>query len=117
MTNIDWSRFKSDFVTWTQPGMVVEGTILALGLGSLKGKEYPELKVRTADGDVTVSANQTVLQRLLADDPPVIGDNIRIEYIGEADHAQPGFNPAKLFQVTVTHRQAPGQVASTSDLI
>jgi hypothetical protein len=102
--SFDWNRFKGDYMKWEQPGVIVDGTVIHVGLASGFGAEYPELKIRTADGDVIVSATQSGLQRQLAENPPAIGDDIAIEYLGESDKAQPGRNPAKLFRVTVTHR-------------
>jgi hypothetical protein len=107
VSNVDWSQFKSDWVSFKVPGTVVEGTVLSVRIGSYQGKSYPELELRTVAGDVKVSAGPANLQRQLADDPPAVGDGIRIEYLGESDHAQPGMNPAKLFKVVVTHQPGP----------
>ena len=114
--SIDWSRFKGQYVRWDSPGTVIAGVVSHIGIGSYQQKEYPELTVRTDDGDQIVSANQSGLQRALADDPPVVGDGIRIEYLGEASTAAPGFHPAKKFTVVVTHRTAAAPPAA-QDLV
>ena len=113
---VDWSKFQSDYVKWAEVHQVVEGSTVDVGIGSYQGKEYPELKIRTADGVVTLSASQTQLARKLAEDPPAIGDHVRVEYLGEADTAKPGQSPAKLFKVDVTHKGASAPAAS-SDLV
>lgn len=102
---VDWNRFKGKFVKWETIGQLVDGDVTSVSMASFQGNEFPQLTLRTADGEQIVSANQSRLQRALADDPPNIGDRVKIEYLGEAGNAQPGMNPAKLFQVTVTHRQ------------
>lgn len=112
----DWNRWKGTYVRFERPGTVVEGVLTRLNVGSYLGKEYPELTLRTYDGDEIVSASPQALQRALADDPPMLGDTVRIEYLGEATTAAPGYNPAKLFKYSVVHQTVasappPGAVA------
>jgi hypothetical protein len=105
--SVDWDRYKSDgasgYVRWTQVGQEVHGLVLSVRTGSGFGQEYPELVLRTEEGDLTLSVAQVALQRLLADDPPVVGDEVHIKFVGEAKASTPGHNAAKLFDVTVTH--------------
>jgi hypothetical protein len=114
---IDWNQFKGDWVKWDRP-QVVEGVVTHIAIGSYLDATYPELTIRTATGDLRMSANQTQLQRALADDPPNLGDSIRVEYLGEADNARPGYNPTKRFAVKVTHLSAaPPAAPAPSDLV
>ena len=110
---IDWNQFKGNFATWEQPGAKVQGAVTHVAIGSGFGKTYPELTVRTGDGEITVSVTQQNLQRQLADDPPALGDDILIEYLGEGE-ARPGMNAAKLFRYEVAHRTAN---LSATDLV
>ena len=105
--SFDWNRFKGNFVAFDVPGTAIDGIVTNIILGSGFGREYPEMTVRTYEGDVTVSATQRSLQRALADDPPNLGDRIVIEYLGErasSSTGASGLNPTKEFRVTVTHQ-------------
>jgi hypothetical protein len=111
---MNWDEFRSEYVRWTTPGQVVEGDLRLARKGDYMGREFPELILDTEDGTRIVSASQANLMRQLAEDPPAVGDWVRIEYLGEGE-ARPGQSPPKLFLVTVTHKSRP--TASASDLI
>jgi hypothetical protein len=104
MSEIDWGKYKGNFVKWETVGQTVDGTVVDMRTGSYKGKDYPELVVHEEDGDRIVSASQGRLQRQLADDPPGLGDALRVEYLGEGPSRGDEMHPPKLFKVTVTHR-------------
>jgi hypothetical protein len=117
MSEFPWNRWKSNFYKWAwRPGETVEGELLATQVGNIDGKDYPELVLLTAAGEVTLSASQTNLSRQLADAAPVIGDHVRVTYTGEGNRSQPHYNPPKLFEVVVTHPGGGGgSVASPVD--
>jgi hypothetical protein len=104
--SFNWNQFKGNFWTWEFVGQVLEGDLLAVRVGSIDDKEYPELVLRTAAGDVTLSASQQALSRKLSADPPSIGDRVKITYTGEGERSRPHFNPPKLFEVEISHRGA-----------
>ena len=101
----DWTKYQGDsgYVRWNAPGQVVEGVIRRIDVGSFMNKEYPELTI----DDVILSASHVNLQRQLVEEQPDVGDDIRIEYLGE-DDAKPGKNPMKRFRVDV--RRADMQI-------
>jgi hypothetical protein len=114
---IDWNQFRGDYVKWTAAGQVVTGELRAVRIGNYKGKEYPELVLETEDGTRILSASQSALMRQLAEDPPGVGDIVRVEYLGEGD-ARPGQSPVKLFGVDVLRKTTPAASApSPSDLV
>lgn len=104
-SGINWDQFSSGFEKLTEPGQIIEGTVVALGLGNYQGKEYPEVTFRKVDGSVVVfSATQTMLQRKLAELMPKPGDSLRIRYDGQSETAKPGQHPAKLFTVNIVRK-------------
>ena len=106
-TGIDWGQFSSGFEKLTEPGQVIEGVVVGLGLGSYQGKEYPEVTFRKVDGSVVVfSATQTMLKRKLAELMPKPGDTLRIRYDGESETSKPGQHPAKIFTVDIVRQDA-----------
>lgn len=111
----DWNEFRGDFWQWEHEGQSLVGDVLAIGIGTIDGRRYPELVLRTAEGDVTLSASQVQLSRKLADDPPGIGDRVAVVYQGEGPRTNPLRNPPKQFDVAVTHRGAvPPPAASAA---
>jgi hypothetical protein len=117
---INWTQFKGDYVKWTEVGQVVTGVVRAVRIGNYKDKQYPELVLDTEDGTRILSASQSALMRQLADDPPGVGESIRVEYLGEGETKQAGQNPVKLFKVTVEHKSgsvtAPADAPAPADL-
>ncbi len=111
-STFNWDKFKGNFWSWEFPGQVLEGDLLAVRTGHIEDKEYPELILRTAQGDVTLSASQIGLQRKLSANPPALGDRVKITYTGEGERSKPHFNPPKLFEVEVVHRGASAPAAS-----
>ena len=106
-TGIDWGQFSSGFEKFTEPGQVIEGVVVGLGLGNYQGKEYPEVTFRKVDGSVVVfSATQTMLKRKLAELMPKPGDSLRIRYDGQSETSKPGQHPAKLFTVDIVRQDA-----------
>jgi hypothetical protein len=110
-----WDEFKGEYVKWETPGQVVHGTLMAYERGSYKGNTYPELALSTAEGTRKVSATQANLKRQLADEYPEVGDELRIEYLGEGE-AKPGQSPVKLFELQVT-RKGSNAPATATDLV
>jgi hypothetical protein len=112
---MDWSKYKGDYIKWTESGQVVEGVVQAIKEATYQGKDYPELTLGTEDGTRILPASQAGLMRLLAEDPPEVGDRIRVEYKGEGE-ARPGQSAIKLFVVDVTHRSGDAPTRA-SDLV
>jgi hypothetical protein len=98
MTSIPWDEFKGDYIKWIEDAQVEEGTVEALRIGSYQGRQYPELLLNGR----WLSASQVNLKRQLAEDPPEVGDFVRVKYLGEGE-ARPGQSAVKLFEVTVRH--------------
>jgi hypothetical protein len=110
---INWSKYRSDYVSFSDVGTSVEGTIVSLTEGSdYNGQACPQLVIDTADGVRTVTAGQTMLKAALAEHEPDEGDWIRITYTGDGER-KPGRAPTKLFAVEV--RRASG--VSAEDLV
>jgi hypothetical protein len=108
--DFNWDEFgsPSDFMAFKEIGDAIAGEVLAVRKGKdFNGGPCPELVIRTDDGDVTVTAGQTVLQSCLAEVRPRTGEKVAITYSGVGD-AKPGKAPAKLFTVAV--RDAAGQL-------
>jgi hypothetical protein len=109
-----WDEFRGDWIKWIEPGQVVEGVVTSMRVSEFKGKRHPELVI---DGQPKVAASQTNLHRQLAQDPPAIGERIRIEYLGEGE-AKAGQNAPKLFTVNVTHANGSAPAGpAPSDLV
>jgi hypothetical protein len=114
---LDWSQFRGDYVRWTTRGQTVRGIVREARLGSYQQRVYPELVLQTAEGVLVLSAWHANLMRQLADDPPAIGDDVTIEYLGGGE-AKAGQSPVKLFRVEVVHRgQPPRPPLAPSDLV
>lgn len=96
-----WARFVAT-AYFTEP-MTIVGTVESLGDQMVRPGEYvPEVLIRLDDGSlVKVTAHQVRLVNELLRTKPVVGDRIRIRYLGEAPKAPPGLHPAKEFLVEV----------------
>jgi hypothetical protein len=116
MSDFNWDDFNNtgEFMTFDNVGDQIAGEVLAVRLGQdFNGKPCPELVLRTAEGDRTLTAGQKVLQTRLAEERPAVGDRIAVVYSGVGD-AKPGKAPAKLFDVAVQRAgQAPAPAAAT----
>ena len=113
--DFNWDEFgsTSGFMAFREIGDAIAGEVLAVRKGKdFNGGPCPELVIRTDDGDVTVTAGQTVLQSCLAEVRPRAGEKVAITYSGVGD-AKPGKAPAKLFTVAV--RDAAGQLRTAPE--
>ena len=102
-----WSRFVAT-AYFIEP-MTITGTVETLGEQMVRpGAHVPELLIRLDDGTlVKVTAHQVRLVNELLRTRPVVGDRIRIRYLGEAAKAPPGLHPAKEFSVQVRRPDPP----------
>lgn len=105
-----WAQYEVK-IAWDSPKEIV-GTVEALRETRAKASDpwTPRLAVRQDDGVlVIVDAYQ---QRLLAElvlAKPVVGDRIKIRYLGEDAKSAPGMNPVKRFNVRVQRAGSPSQ--------
>lgn len=86
MTDSIWDdpeiRPSGDFVSFTDKGDHVAGTITAIGRHTWPdGKVSPQIHLDTDDGAKTVTAGQVQLKAKLAELRPGVGDRIRIELV------------------------------------
>lgn len=109
---MDWSRFKSDFMSFSSIGDSIAGTIIALGMGAdFNDNPCPQLTLDTDDGVRKVTCGQKMLQATLAEKEPDEGDHITITYYADGEK-KAGRNPAKLFTVEVIRKGAEEPVAA-----
>lgn len=85
--SFDYDNYTSsgDYVSWENPGDQVVGTIKEVREGSdFNRNPCPELVLEVGDdGDeVTLTAGQAMLKRLLAEQRPQVGQKIRVVYTG-----------------------------------
>jgi hypothetical protein len=101
-----WLQFNST-LDFLEPGDEVVGVLEGLYEVKLQGEYVPRLKIRRDDGQgVFVIAGQKRLLAELVRHRPVVGDRIRIRYVGE-EKAAPGMSPTKLFLVAVNKPGSP----------
>ena len=95
----------TDFISFTNPGDTVTGTITALRLQTFVdngvSKTVPQLDLDTVDGLRTLTAGQTRLQMELLEKRPDIGDLLTVTMTGV--QKRPGGKTLKEFTVTVGH--------------
>lgn len=95
-----WRQFPVH-VHWDEPIEVV-GTLEAILEQKTPEGTIPRLKIRADDGTLqVVLAAQTRLMNELIRQAPIVGDRIKIAYLGEADRAAPGMSRSKAFKVAV----------------
>ncbi len=108
MPTFDYDDYTgtSDYVTWDNPGDQATGTIKNISEGSdYNGNPCPELVLEDADGDeMTLTAGQAMLKRLLAEQRPTVGDRIRVTYTGDEKTDRGG--TMKVFTLEVKAGQA-----------
>ena len=88
MSSFDYDGYGSsgDYVSWKNPGDQVVGTIKEVREGTdYNNNPCPELILEiNSDGDeVTLTAGQAMLIRLLAEQRPAVGQKIRVIYTGD----------------------------------
>ena len=82
--NYDDYTGSADYITWTNPGDQIAANILAISEGTdFNGNKCPELILDVEGDQLTLTAGQAMLKRLLAEHRPQIGDRIRITYTGD----------------------------------
>jgi hypothetical protein len=90
MSSINWDEFAGPAVDGDFPdqykfvnvGDTISGTIVALRVANFSDGRKPELYIETAEGVRSVIAGQVMLQRLLAEKRPNVGDKIAIRLTG-----------------------------------
>ncbi len=88
MPTFDYDNYtqNSDYVSWTNPGDQLVGTVKEVREGTdFDGNPCPELILEVNDdGDeVTWTVGQVMLKRLLAEQRPTVGQKIRVTYTGD----------------------------------
>lgn len=102
-----WSQFAHVW-SFSDTRNKVEGVLEGRKQDGPRDDPYPVLMIRTDGGyKIQVNATQTRLVAELVRLRPDLGDRITITYLGTADKAPPGMNPAKEFDVQVV-RKNPG---------
>ncbi len=86
--SFDYDNYTNsgDYVSWNNPGDQAIGTIKEVREGTdFNGNPCPELVLEiNDDGDeITLTAGQAMLKRLLAEQRPTTGDRIRVTYTGD----------------------------------
>lgn len=113
----DWAKYQDGArFKFINKDDTVEGEITRIIATTFGGTAdpVPVLDIKTSTGAIlSVTASQTVLCSLLAQEAPEVGDTIRITYLGEALNKRPGFNAAKLFDVIVMKRAADAAPAAS----
>lgn len=111
---LNWSKYKSEYVSFHDVGDAVQGTVISLSEGQdFNGNPCPQLVIDTTDGARTVTAGQTMLKAALAEKEPLEGDYITITYSGVGE-GKPGRAPAKLFTVEV--ERGSGEAVGAADI-
>jgi hypothetical protein len=100
-----WRSFPTN-VRFTEPTEII-GVVVNLGAQHSADGPIPRLKIQQADGSVVVIlVTWARLLDALVEKVPVVGDRIKIEYLGPAKQAAPGMRPAKEFKVAVQRARA-----------
>ncbi len=84
--NYDDYTGTSNYVTWKEIGDQIVGTIKQVREGTdAKGNPCPELILEVGEDadEVTLTAAQAMLRRLLAEERPQVGQRIRVVFTGE----------------------------------
>ena len=99
MTNF-WDAFgnSGDYVTFTDIGDTVSGTITAIRTHTFDdGKVVPQIELDTADGPKTLTAGQIRLKIELVEKRPQVGEHITVTMTGI--EKRPGGKTMKKFDV------------------
>ncbi len=95
-----------DYVSFTNVGDSVTGVILAIGTKTWDdGKVDPQLTIKTADGEKTLTAGQVRLKAALIEKRPEVGDTIWIKLREIEKRA--GGKTMKHFDVAVQPKGGP----------